>query len=101
MAHAEGFEFLEQFLQTVVRHPLHSGPAVRGHQIECFRVGFQQARHEIAPPGFQIFQHVAFILKTLPGLMPSERFVNPPVIADADHGAGGILDLVHENEKFE
>ena len=92
---AIGFELGEEFGHPGIVHAFDAAAAVGGDHQKFIRLGGEQAGNKGASALLKILEHADFVSEALRGLGSTKGFMNAPVIAKTNGGAGSVLDLIH------
>ena len=93
MAHAEFFEFGEDFVAAFVVEVFDAAAAVGGDDAEALGIGFEKARHEWAAAGLEEFEDFGFLREAFLGFWAVVRFDDTAIECEMDGGAESVFDL--------
>jgi hypothetical protein len=97
---AVGFQFGKELSRALLIEMLDAASTAGCHDLQPFRLYFQQLGHERTSAAFKVAQNPHFVRKALFSLRSSKRLVHPAVISDANRRSEGVLDLVHALENM-
>jgi hypothetical protein len=88
-------EFREKFFDALLIEMLNAASATGCDDLEPFGIGLQQPGHEGTCLPFEMTQNAHFIGKAFLSFGSAKRLMHPTVVADANSGPEGVLDLMH------
>jgi len=89
------FQFREKFFRALLIEMLDAASAAGCDYLEPFRLDLQQLGYEGTSPAFEVAQNPHFVGKAFFSFGSSKSLVHTTVVADANGGSEGVLDLVH------
>jgi sugar phosphate isomerase/epimerase len=96
MAHAEGEKGVVDLLHAVGVEVIDALAAVGGDDAQLVGEGFEELWDEVAAALGEVGEDTDLVLEAFTGHVAAESFVHAAIESDADEGAGGIFDLLHE-----
>jgi len=96
VAHAEGEEGVVDLLHAVGVEVIDALAAVGGDDAKFVGEGFEELGDEVAAALGEVGEDADLVLEALAGHVAAESFVHAAVEGDANEGAGGVFDLLHE-----
>ena len=100
MPHAIVFQLRKKLLGALLVEVLDTAPAAGCNNLELLRMNLQEPRNERTAAAFKMPKHTDFIGEALIGFWSAERFMDTPIVTDANLGPQRILHLIHAGAKM-